>query len=54
VRIVGAALANGRRIVGYPHDAAQYLAYYMTHDAITAGRSCSSPAKWVTPSASRP
>ena len=38
VRIVGAALAHGRRIVGFPHDAAQYLAYYMTHDAHHRGQ----------------
>ena len=38
VRIVGAALANGRRIVGFPHHAAQYLAYYMTHDAHHRGQ----------------
>jgi len=33
VRIVGAALADGRRIVGYPHSAVHYLTYYITHDA---------------------
>jgi hypothetical protein len=38
VRIVGAALATGDRIVGYPHAAAQYLAYYMVHDAHHRGQ----------------
>ena len=38
VRIVGAALADGSRIVGYPHSAAQYLAYYMSHDAHHRGQ----------------
>jgi uncharacterized damage-inducible protein DinB len=32
VRVVGAALADGRRIVGFPHDAATYLVYYLAHD----------------------
>lgn len=38
LRIVGAALADGSRIVGYPHSAAQYLAYYMSHDAHHRGQ----------------
>ena len=38
VRIVGAALADGRRVVGFPHGAAQYLVYYMTHDAHHRGQ----------------
>jgi len=38
VRIVGAALADGSRIVGFPHDAAHYLAYYMSHDAHHRGQ----------------
>jgi len=38
LEIVGAALAEGRRIVGFPHDAAQYLAYYMIHDAHHRGQ----------------
>ena len=31
--VVGAALRGNGRIVGFPYDAAQYLAYYMVHDA---------------------
>jgi len=38
VRIVGAALSDGRRIVGFPHSAAFYLAYYMSHDAHHRGQ----------------
>ena len=38
VRIVGAARADDRRIIGYPHDAAHYLVYYMTHDAHHRGQ----------------
>ena len=38
LEIVGAALAEDRRIVGFPHDAAQYLAYYMIHDAHHRGQ----------------
>ena len=38
LRIVGAALAEGRRIVGFPHDAADYLAYYAVHDAHHRGQ----------------
>jgi uncharacterized damage-inducible protein DinB len=32
LEIVGAALADGSRIVGFPHDAATYLIYYLGHD----------------------
>jgi uncharacterized damage-inducible protein DinB len=38
VRIVGAALADGSRIVGFPHPPAHYLAYYMSHDAHHRGQ----------------
>ena len=38
VRIVGAALAGGRRIIGYPHSAVHYLTYYMIHDAHHRGQ----------------
>lgn len=38
LRIVGAAIADRRRIVGYPHNASQYLAYYMIHDAHHRGQ----------------
>ena len=38
VRIVGTALAEGRGLSGYPHSAAQYLAYYMVHDAHHRGQ----------------
>jgi uncharacterized damage-inducible protein DinB len=30
--VVGKALREGRPIVGFPHDAATYLAYYLGHD----------------------
>jgi uncharacterized damage-inducible protein DinB len=30
--VVGAALRESRPIVGFPHDAATYLAYYLGHD----------------------
>ncbi len=36
--VVGAALHGSGRIVGFPHDAAQYLAYYMVHDAHHRGQ----------------
>jgi uncharacterized damage-inducible protein DinB len=38
LRIVGAALAEGRRIVGFPYDAASYLAYYAVHDGHHRGQ----------------
>lgn len=38
LRIVGDAIAEGRRVVGFPHDAPSYLAYYMTHDAHHRGQ----------------
>jgi uncharacterized damage-inducible protein DinB len=31
-------MAEGRRIVGSPHDAPSYLAYYMAHDAHHRGQ----------------
>ena len=31
-------MKDGRRIVGFPHDAAHYLAYYMAHDAHHRGQ----------------
>ncbi len=36
--IVGTALKGDGRIVGFPHDAAGYLAYYMVHDAHHRGQ----------------
>lgn len=36
--IVGAALAGDGRIVGFPHSAAEYLAYYMVHDGHHRGQ----------------
>jgi len=36
--IVGAALKEDGRIVGFHHDAAGYLMYYMTHDAHHRGQ----------------
>jgi uncharacterized damage-inducible protein DinB len=38
LRVVGAALAEGRRIGGFPHDAAGYLAYYAMHDSHHRGQ----------------
>jgi uncharacterized damage-inducible protein DinB len=38
VRIVEAALKGDGRIVGFPYDAAGYLAYYMVHDAHHRGQ----------------
>jgi uncharacterized damage-inducible protein DinB len=38
LHVVGEAMADGRRIVGSPHDAAAYLAYYMSHDAHHRGQ----------------
>jgi uncharacterized damage-inducible protein DinB len=38
VAIVGTALKEGARIVGFPHDAAGYLIYYMAHDAHHRGQ----------------
>ena len=38
LRVVGAAIAEGRRIVGFPHDAPNYLAYYMIHDGHHRGQ----------------
>jgi uncharacterized damage-inducible protein DinB len=32
LEVVGDALQRGRRIVGFPHDAASYLIYYIAHD----------------------
>jgi len=36
--IVGAALKDDGRIVGFHQDAAGYLMYYMIHDAHTRGQ----------------
>ena len=36
--IVGGALKDDGRIVGFHHDAAGYLTYYMTHDAHHRGQ----------------
>ncbi len=36
--IVGAALRENRRIVGWPYKAAEYLLYYMIHDAHHRGQ----------------
>jgi uncharacterized damage-inducible protein DinB len=36
--VVGAALREGRRIVGFPHDATTYLAYYLSHDSHHRGQ----------------
>ena len=36
--IVGAALKDDGKIVGFHHDAAGYLMYYMIHDAHTRGQ----------------
>lgn len=36
--IVGGALKDDGRIVGFHHDAAGYLMYYMIHDAHTRGQ----------------
>jgi len=38
IEVVGAALRRDGRIVGFPYDAAQYLAYYMVHDAHHRGQ----------------
>ncbi|HKS17427.1 MAG TPA: DinB family protein [Planctomycetota bacterium] len=37
-KVVGRALVAGRRIVGFPHDAATYLAYYLSHDSHHRGQ----------------
>jgi len=36
--VVGVVLRRDGRIVGFPYDAAQYLAYYMVHDAHHRGQ----------------
>ena len=38
LRVVGAAIAEGRRIVGFPHGASEYLIYYMAHDCHHRGQ----------------
>ena len=38
VAIVGAALEDNSKIVGSPHRAAEFLAYYMVHDAHHRGQ----------------
>jgi len=37
-RVVGTAIAEGRRIVGFGHDAASYLAYYLAHNSHHRGQ----------------
>jgi len=37
-QVVGTAIAEGRRIVGFGHDAASYLAYYLAHDSHHRGQ----------------
>ena len=38
LRVVGAALAEGRRMVGFPYDAATFLTYYLAHDSHHRGQ----------------
>jgi uncharacterized damage-inducible protein DinB len=38
LRIVGRAMAAGRPIVGFPYDAATWLAYYLAHDSHHRGQ----------------
>jgi uncharacterized damage-inducible protein DinB len=38
LEVVGDALRQGRRIVGFPHDAASYLVYYIAHDSHHRGQ----------------
>lgn len=38
VQVVGTTLREGRRIVGFPHDAATYLIYYLAHDSHHRGQ----------------
>ena len=38
LRVVPSAIAAGRRIVGFPHDAASFLIYYLTHDSHHRGQ----------------
>jgi len=38
LEVVGEALQQGRRIVGFPHDAASYLIYYIAHDSHHRGQ----------------
>jgi len=38
LRVVGQALAEGRRIVGFPYDAATWFAYYLSHDSHHRGQ----------------
>lgn len=38
LEIVGASLKSDGRVVGFPLDAAQYLSYYMAHDAHHRGQ----------------
>ena len=37
-RVVTAALADGRRLTGFPYDAATFLAYYLAHDSHHRGQ----------------
>ncbi|MGE0353707.1 MAG: DinB family protein [Gemmatimonadales bacterium] len=38
LEVVGAAIPEGRRIVGFQHSTLDYLPYYMTHDAHHRGQ----------------
>ena len=38
LRVVPSAIAAGRRIVGFPHDAASFLIYYLAHDSHHRGQ----------------
>ncbi len=38
LRVVRAAMAEGRRIVGFPYDAATFLTYYLAHDSHHRGQ----------------
>ena len=38
LRVVGRAMAEGRRIVGFPFDAATWLLYYLSHDSHHRGQ----------------
>jgi len=37
-RVVTAALADGRRITGFPYDAATFVLYYLAHDSHHRGQ----------------
>lgn len=38
LRVVPAAIAAGRRVVGFPHDATSFLIYYLAHDSHHRGQ----------------